>query len=187
MQVALGRKGDYSVRAVLDLARHHGDGRRKAREIAAAMDIPEQYLPQILAPLIRAKLLAAVAGPDGGYSLAVPPATITLLAVIEAAEGPLRSDRCVLRGGPCDWEGACPLHEAWTDARLALAERLQDVTFDILAARDADIELGRTRQPVPHLKATARRGVRGAAGPAPAEPARRPRSSRGSTGARPPR
>lgn len=50
MQIALGRKGDYSVRAMIDLARHYGDGRRKARQIARTMDIPERYLPQLLAP-----------------------------------------------------------------------------------------------------------------------------------------
>ncbi|MHC4067293.1 MAG: RrF2 family transcriptional regulator, partial [Planctomycetota bacterium] len=69
MRVALGRKADYSVRAVLDLASHFGRGRRKAREIATVMDIPERYLGQILADLVRADLLSAVAGPDGGYSL----------------------------------------------------------------------------------------------------------------------
>jgi DNA-binding IscR family transcriptional regulator len=40
MQIALGHKGDYAVRAVLDLAQHYGHGRRKAREIAKAMRIP---------------------------------------------------------------------------------------------------------------------------------------------------
>jgi len=54
MQASLGRKGDYSVRAVLDLARHHGD-RRKAREIAGEMDIPLRYLtPSILRQACRA-------------------------------------------------------------------------------------------------------------------------------------
>ena len=65
MQVAMGRRGDYSVRAVLDLARHYEGGRRKARQIAVHQDIPRQYLPQILAPLVRAGLIDAVAGPDG--------------------------------------------------------------------------------------------------------------------------
>src|SRR3990172_10072995 len=67
MQIALGRKGDYAVRAVLELARHYGAGRRKAREIAAEMDIPHRYLQQILNTFVRSDLLTAAAGPDGGY------------------------------------------------------------------------------------------------------------------------
>jgi len=86
MQVALGRRGDYSVRAMLALARAFGDGRRKARQIATTMDIPARYLSQIMAPLVRQHLVLATAGPDGGYELTRPPASITLLEVIEAAE-----------------------------------------------------------------------------------------------------
>ncbi len=47
MRFALGKKGDYSVRAVLDIARHHGPGLRKAREISEEMEIPRNYIPQI--------------------------------------------------------------------------------------------------------------------------------------------
>lgn len=50
----VGPEGDYAVRAALYLARHYGHGRRKTREIAADMDIPEKYLPQVLGELVRA-------------------------------------------------------------------------------------------------------------------------------------
>ena len=89
MQVTLGRKGDYTVRAVLHLARHYGKGRRKSREIAAEMDIPERYLPQILANLVRHNVLVAVAGPDGGYALARDPGVLSLFEIVEVA-GQLR-------------------------------------------------------------------------------------------------
>jgi Rrf2 family protein len=90
MQVALGRKGDYSVRAMLYLARHADDGRRKARVVATAMEIPHPYATQILANLVAEELLIATAGPDGGYELARPADEISLLEVVEAAEGPIR-------------------------------------------------------------------------------------------------
>lgn len=136
MQVSLGRRGDYAVRAVLALARSYGRGRRKAREIAETMAIPERFLPQILAPFVRQGLLTAVAGPDGGYELARPPAEVTLLEVVETAEGTIGSDHCVLRGGPCDWEHACPVHEPWRRAQDALAGELARTTFEELARND---------------------------------------------------
>jgi Rrf2 family protein len=148
MQVALGRKGDYSVRAVLHLARHYGRGRRKAREIASEMEIPRNYVPQILADLVRQGLLAATAGPAGGYELTRDPASITLLEVVEGAEGPVRAARCLLRGGPCDWENVCPLHEAWGAAEGALARELAATNFAALAAVDEQIERGSYREPV---------------------------------------
>jgi Rrf2 family protein len=162
MQIALGRKGDYSVRAMLDVARHHGQGRRKSREIAAAMDIPERYLPQILANLVRHGLLFAVAGPDGGYALRRDPAEISLLEVVEAAEGPVRSDQCALRGGPCDWENVCPLHHPWSAAQEALMEPLRGTNFRQLAEADAAIEAGTLTLSAgeAHPRPTARRGAR---------------------------
>ena len=70
MQTSLGRKGDYSVRAVLFLSIHGGE-RQKAQVIADEMDIPSRYLRQILADLVQEGLLTAVAGPAGGYCLAM--------------------------------------------------------------------------------------------------------------------
>lgn len=141
MQASLGRKGDYSVRAVLDLARHHDD-RRKAREIAGEMDIPARYLTQILANLVQHGLLTAVAGPTGGYTLARAPADINLLEVVEAAEGPIKLEQCVLRGGPCEWEESCPVHIPWTRVQTALAAELAATTFADLAGDAEQLEAG---------------------------------------------
>lgn len=162
MQIALGRKGDYAVRAMLELARYSGQGRRKAREIAPAMDIPERYLPQILANLVRHRLLIATAGPEGGYELARPPAEISLLEVVEAAEGPLATDECLLRGGPCDWENVCPLHQPWARAQQALADQLRRTDFQQLANSDAEIEASRAAAPElpPHGRRVKRHGQR---------------------------
>ena len=141
MQASLGRKGDYSVRAVLDLARNNG-GRRKAREIAEDMDIPHDYLTQILANLVQQGLLTAVAGPSGGYVLARPADDITLLEVVEAAEGPIGLEQCVLRGGPCSWEDSCPAHIPWARAQNAMAEELAATSFADLVGIDHELAAG---------------------------------------------
>lgn len=162
MQVSLGRKGDYAVRAMLALARAYGDGRRKARQISQVMDIPERYLPQVMAPLVRGGLVQATAGPDGGYELAHPPHDITLLQVIEAAEGPIAGDQCLLEGGPCDWKDVCPVHEVWSRAHTVLATELRSATFDQLALSDERLEDGTFEIPPGplHPRSVARRGIR---------------------------
>jgi len=127
VQIELGQKGDYAVRSVLALA---VAGRRlKGREISAQMGLPEKFLPQVLATLIKADLVTSVAGPAGGYELARPPREISLLEVIEAAEGPVRSGKCVLRGGPCRLDGTCAIHNAWFDAQAALVAKLARTNF----------------------------------------------------------
>ncbi|MEX2505016.1 MAG: Rrf2 family transcriptional regulator [Egicoccus sp.] len=140
MKLTLGKRADYSVRAVVDLAHHYGQGRRTAREIAAEMEIPVNFLPALLAELVRAGLVVSVAGRSGGYGLARPPADLSLLEVIEAAEEePTRE--CVLRGGPCRWQDACAVHEPLADAREALRRSLAGTSFADILARDADLEL----------------------------------------------
>ncbi len=163
MQVTLGRKGDYSVRAVLNVARHSDSGRRKAREIAAEMEIPEPYVAQVLADLVRHRLLTAMAGPTGGYSLSRPASEITLLEVTEAAEGPTTLESCVLRGGPCDWITVCPVHETWWRAQTALRDSLAATTFADMIAIDEAIEDGSYHLPsdIPrHPVETERHGIR---------------------------
>ena len=160
MRIELGRKGDYAVRAVLSIARHHEEGRRKSRLIATEMDLPPRYLRQILAELVRAEILDATAGPDGGYTLARPPQEVSLLEVIECAEGPIRTDICVLSGGPCDWGSVCPLHYTWNEAERSLRSELGRVTFAELAELDASIEAGTHPPTEPHRVESPRLGVR---------------------------
>ena len=65
-----------------------------------------------------------------------------MLEVVEAAEGPLRAERCALAEGPCRWEAVCPLHETWSTATATLREVLAATTLAEVAARDRSIEMG---------------------------------------------
>ncbi len=137
MELSLGKRADYTVRAMVDLARHHGTGRRKTAEIAEEMDIPVSYLPQLLAELVRAGLVTSVAGRKGGYVLARTPEEISLLDAIEVADGPMVAMVCVLRGGPCRWDDSCAIHEPWARAQQAFRDSLAATTFAEVAAIDA--------------------------------------------------
>jgi Rrf2 family protein len=124
------------------------------------MDIPSRYLPQILANLVEHGILTAEAGPTGGYLLARPADDINLLDVVEAAEGPIHLDQCVLKGGPCDWDTSCPLHIPWNRALNALTGELAHTTFGELALQCAEIATGTYELPPdmpPHVIPTLRR------------------------------
>ena len=141
MRIHLTNKADYAVRAVLDIARHHPELRTTA-QITAAMDLPRNFLSQILATLVRHRVLKSSAGPAGGYTLARPAASISLLEVIEVVEGPVATDECVLGGGSCDWDNVCPLHEPWAEAKVGFVDRLVDTSFERLAEIDAAMTAG---------------------------------------------
>ena len=139
MNFKLGKRADYAVRATLALAQP-GPERRKARSIAEQMAIPETFVPQILADLVRAGICISQAGPDGGYALARDAREISLLDVIDAVEPEIRSAECILRGGPCRWENACAVHEPWMRAQQALLDELSSTSFRDLARIDAALD-----------------------------------------------
>lgn len=146
--MTLSKRGDYVVRSALCLARAYATGEhRKIREVVAEMDVPQTFASQILADLVRAGLATSQAGKAGGYRLVRPPEEVSLLEVVEAGEGPLRSERCALGDGPCRWEQVCPLHETWGAATTALREELAATSLAVIAARDEAIE--RSEYPLP--------------------------------------
>jgi Rrf2 family protein len=128
MNLTLSRRGDYTLRSALYLAEMWGaGGYANIGEISRAMGVPFSYTPQILGYLIRAELAKAKPGPGGGYQLTADPSTISVLAVVESAEGSLLSSTCILRGGPCRRNGECAIHGTWAAAsesfRLQLRSR----------------------------------------------------------------
>lgn len=143
MDMTLSKRGDYVMRSAISLARaFEGGESRKIREVVAETEVPRTFASQILADLVRAGLALSRAGRDGGYRLARSPGEISVLEVVEAAEGPLRAERCALGAGPCRWDAVCPLHETWTEATVTLRELLSRTTLAELAERDAAIEAG---------------------------------------------
>lgn len=141
MELSLGRRADYAIRATLDLA-HHREALRKAREIDEAMAVPASFLPQILAQLVRAGIATSTAGPRGGYGLARDPADISLLDVIVAVDGEVAATRCVLRSGPCRWEDMCAVHIPWAQAQQAMTEQLAATSFERLLELDRSLATG---------------------------------------------
>ena len=85
----IATKGDYGVRAMIDLARLDNDRPIARSAIATRRQIPEAYLDQLLGLLRRAGFIHSVRGPGGGHSLAVDPKEITLFALLETLEGSL--------------------------------------------------------------------------------------------------
>ena len=143
MNMTLSKRGDYVMRSAIALARAYQGGKpRKIREIVADTEVPRTFASQILSDLVRGGLAVSRAGREGGYRLSRPPEEINVLEVVEAAEGPLRAERCALGEGPCRWEDVCPLHDTWARATRALRAELAATSLAELATIDQAIEIG---------------------------------------------
>ena len=152
MNLALSKRGDYVVRAVLVLARAYRSGERtKLRQISAETGVPRTYASQILGDLLHAGLAVSSSGLHGGYRLARNPSEVSLLEVVEAGEGPLANGCCPQAEGPSG-AVACPLHEAWSRASETFRSELATTSLADLLARDEAIEAGAGADPAAVLR-----------------------------------
>lgn len=87
----LSSKGEYGVLALIDIALHEQNRPLQLNQIAENQGIPKQYLDQLMLNLKKAGLVRSVRGPQGGYNLARPANTITLLDIVNILEGPVEN------------------------------------------------------------------------------------------------
>jgi Rrf2 family protein len=129
----LTRQADYAVRVMLDLALQPLDLPIPRAQIQARQDVPAAYLAKIIQALARAGLVRTRPGARGGVTLNAPAEAVTLLQVIEAAEGPIRLNRCVETPGACPRDRFCPVHPVWVRLQALLTRELGGVTIAALA------------------------------------------------------
>ncbi|HHY46071.1 MAG TPA: Rrf2 family transcriptional regulator [Firmicutes bacterium] len=132
------RNSDYALRALVYMAGHGpGDRAFSVSQVAHAEGIPEGFLRKIFQKLAGAGIVKSVRGPRGGFSLAREPEDVTVLEVVEAIQGPLAVNRCLLGRDACERWDVCKLRESWTGIQEGFISFLRDVTIKALAAQQS--------------------------------------------------
>ena len=131
-------KGDYGVRALVELAHHYGQGPVQSAEIAARQEVPEPYLDQLLTTLRRAGFIRSVRGPQGGHALIRDQHELKLSEVVQALEGSLAPIACVDDPEACTRTGGCVQREVWERVRDATREILESVSIADLAQKERE-------------------------------------------------
>ncbi len=135
--VRISTKGDYGVRALIELALHEGEGPVQRSEIAMRRQIPEAYLDHLLAQLRRDGFVRSTRGPGGGHELARTAVDIRLLDVLESLEGSLAPLACLEDGTDhLEQHVICGQQWVWREIYDAMRIRLAAVTLAELLARD---------------------------------------------------
>ena len=129
-------KGDYGVRALVELAHRYGQGPVQSAAIASRQEIPETYLDQLLTTLRRAGFIRSVRGPQGGHALISEPHEVRMSDVMVVLEGSLAPIACVDDPDACTKEGGCVQREVWERVRDATQEILDSVTIADLAEKE---------------------------------------------------
>ena len=120
----------YAIRACIYLSQLPPGTNGMAKHIADTEGIPPSFLAKILQQLTRSGLLVSSKGPTGGYCLRLPSDKISLLALIDAVDGPSKLDRS--QEGPLDYDTKAM--RAWNELQMRIAEYLGQTTIADLAA-----------------------------------------------------
>jgi Rrf2 family protein len=130
--VELTRQADYALRCVLEVARHD---RISAAEIARRQQLSPSFVGKIVSALARADILETHRGAAGGVQLGRDPASIAVLDIVEAVQGPIRLNRCVRNPPTCEIVERCPISPVIRAAQDALVEALS-ATLEEVIERD---------------------------------------------------
>ena len=120
----MSRTVEYAVQAMLQLAEHEPGVPIPCSRLAAAGQMPERFLLQILRNLVTHGILASTRGVEGGYTLERPADQISLLEVIEAIDGPLGGALTAVKGLPPETQQRllAVLQKVTEQARRSLSE-----------------------------------------------------------------
>lgn len=123
-----------------------------ARQLAEHFGLPTAYLSKQLALLVRGGVLSASTGPRGGFRLARPTSSLTMLDVIEAIDGAADPYTCneIRQQGrgaapPEECLERCLLAQKMREAHLAWRQSLRAVVVSDLVGSLADEVVERTR------------------------------------------
>lgn len=127
-------RGEYGVRLMVDLARHHGGKARSLTEISQAegLELKIQYLEQLVKSLREHNLVESTRGARGGYRLSRMPDQIRMSEVLRALEGPIAPMVCATEGEMgviCDRLDGCSTSLLWKRVRDAVVSTLDSITL----------------------------------------------------------
>src|SRR5438876_270623 len=142
----LTKKTDYAIIALAHMANAPDGTVCTAREVAERYHLPPALLVNVLKALCHAELLHSTRGAKGGYSLHLPPSSITLAAIIRSIEGPIRFVQCSgdHRDGEanCELVNCCPATRPVRKVHDQMLEFLNQVTLAQIAFDDEYGERG---------------------------------------------
>ena len=93
----LTTKSEYSLLALIYIARHDKDNFVKIEDICKEYNIPKKYLEQLLTILKQNRFIKTRRGSEGGYKLAQSVSDISLASIIRLMDGALAATDSVSR------------------------------------------------------------------------------------------
>jgi len=136
--VVITRATEYAIRTVIYLAQQPKDEIILKKDICRTQEVTPAFLTKILQPLIKAGIVSSQRGVGGGFLLAKSPDEITLLDILQAEEGPLKLNHCLVENGYCMRDAHCSAHEVWHEVQDEMISVLEQYSVSELVRREKE-------------------------------------------------
>ena len=131
----LTRAADYAVRVMVHLATLPPRERAPLSALAEATEAPESFLSKVLQTLAHAELISSRRGKSGGFAILSSGREASMQQVIEAIDGPICLNTCLVSGKSCGRRTWCPAHPVWRQAQQAMLQVLSQSSIAELASQ----------------------------------------------------
>ena len=123
----ISTRGRYALIIMIYLAKNYESNNYiTLKEISEKEDISLKYLEKIMALLTKAKLVETLRGASGGYRLNKNPEDYSVLEIIKASEGPIKTVDC---DNNCTKKDTCISKKLWCDLDNTLNEFFDNKTL----------------------------------------------------------
>ncbi|MBC7782368.1 MAG: Rrf2 family transcriptional regulator [Burkholderiales bacterium] len=125
---------EYAIRGMAELCGRGGADRPvMLDDLVIGTTLPRDFLAKVFQRLVKSGLLKSAKGRGGGFMLAKPANLISLEEIINAIDGPIHVDSCVVGLAKCNDAQPCPQHDLYRPVRERLKEYLKTTTVTDLA------------------------------------------------------
>lgn len=128
VNMKLSTRGRYGLRAIHYLAENEDNGYISVSDISNALNLPENYLEQLIRILKRNNLVISARGAKGGYKLSRKSSEITVGDVLRVLEGEMTSSECVADRNNCNNED-CEAYYVFAKIDDAINKAVNSITI----------------------------------------------------------
>lgn len=135
------RDTDYAFRLAAMLAGNvERDLALSAKVLAKDTQVSYAITCKILQKLAHAGIVESIMGPKGGWKLAKSPAEVQFRHVIEAIQGPVTVNKCLLGDFKCPLKGKCPAHPKMAMLQKQIVDSLTGLTLQEFVNTESESE-----------------------------------------------
>jgi Rrf2 family protein len=144
MVVMLSKKAQYSILALVKLAKNYESGPLLISSISQSERIPKKFLESILFDLKQLGILGSKKGKGGGYYLIRDPKEVSLADIIRHIDGAIALIPCVTYKyyQPCQHckdEATCGIRSVIKDIRDETVNLLKNISLSDILQREENL------------------------------------------------